>query len=261
MCVQETELVRSHLIPASIYDYCRSANASPVRIGDGVVMHTDRQTQAYLLCAPCEGILNKGGETWTNAKLATVQQTFPLYDLLLNAHAVFEDEGGGIYFSAGNPEFDFQSLTHFAMGIFWKAAVHSWKGGEKDPRIQLGPYADPIRTWLLGETGFPKNVCITVTLSRPDRTLVTINEPIQTDFKEWHTFLLHVPGVLFVLNTGKTIDADMRSICFYTNPTHPVFVSEDITEKWNQQLGRHYHNSRKSKRYLESVAKQRSRQT
>jgi len=140
MCLQETELVRSHLIPASIYDYCRTANASPVRVGDGVVMPTDRQTQAYLLCTPCEGILNRGGETWTNTKLATVEQTFPLHDLLMNAHAAFEDANGGIYFAAGNPEFDFQSLTHFAMGIFWKASVHSWKGGEKDPRIELGPY-------------------------------------------------------------------------------------------------------------------------
>jgi len=174
----------------------------------------------------------------------------------MNAHAAFEDANGGIYFAAGNPEFDFQSLTHFAMGIFWKASVHSWKGGEKDPRIELGPYENPIRTWLRGETRFPKNICLTVTLSRPDRTLVTINEPIQTTHKQWHSFVLQVPGVLFVLNTGKTIEADMRATCFYVNPSHPVFVSEDITGQWNQRLGKHYRESRKSKGYLESLAKQ-----
>jgi hypothetical protein len=198
----------------------------------------------------------QGGETWTNTKLATVEQTFPLYDLLMNAHTAFEDAKGGIYFAVGNPEFDFQSLTHFAMGIFWKASVHSWKGGEKGPLIELGPYADPIRTWLRGETGFPKSICLAVTLSRPDRTLVTINEPVQTMFKRWHSFLLQVPGVLFVLNTGKTIEADMRAVCFYVNPSHPVFVSEDITGKWNQRLGEHCRESRKSKRYLESLVKQ-----
>lgn len=256
MCLLEKELVRSHLIPAALYDYCRTDGASPVRVGDGVVMHTDRQTKAYLLCVECEDILNKGGESWTNTKLATVEHAFPLYDLLMNSYRAFEDATGGIYFAAANPDFDFQSLTHFAMGIFWKASVHSWKGGQRDPLIELGPYSDPIRTWLRGVSGFPKNVCITVTLSNPQRALVTLNEPTQTMFKKWHTFMLHVPGVLFMLNIGKTIELDMRDICFYANLAHPVFLSEDVTGQWNKQLGDHYRECRKSKSYLESLAKQ-----
>jgi hypothetical protein len=255
MCLRQIELVRSHLIPAALYDYCRTDCASPVRVGDGVIMHTDRQTQAFLLRVACEDILNKGGESWTNTKLATVEHVFPLYEFLMNSYKAFEDKSGSIYFTSANPDFDFQSLTHFAMGIFWKASVHSWKGDQQDPLIELGPYSDPIRTWLRGERGFPNNVCITVTLSNPQRALVTLNEPTQTRFKKWHTFLLHVPGALFMLNTGKTIEADMRNICFYVNPAHPVFVSEDVTGKWNKRLGDHYRECRKSKGYLEFLTK------
>jgi len=255
LCLLDKELVRSHLIPAAIYDYCRTDGSSPVRVGDGVIMHTDRQTQAYLLCVACEGVLNKGGESWTNSKLATVEHTFPLYDLLMKARAAFEGAQGGIYFAVANPAFDFESLTHFAMGIFWKASVYSWKGSQRDPLIELGPYSGLIRTWLRGETRFPKDICLTVTLSHPERALISLNEPVQTEFRGWRTFMLHVPGVLFMLNVGKTIEAAMRGICFYANPAHPVFVSEDITGNWNRRLFEHYRESRKTKGYLQSLAK------
>ena len=261
MCLEEKELVRSHLIPAAIYEYCRGTSASPARVGEGKVRLTDRQTQAYLLCFACEGVLNRGGEMWTNGKLATIEQSFPLYDLLMNSRKSFEDAKGGIYFAAANPNFDFEGLAHFAMGIFWKASVHSWRGGEKAPLIELGSYSDPIRMWLLGETAFPKNTYLSVNLARPGGILVSMHEPVRSTFTEWHTFLLQVPGTLFILHIGKTIEADMRECCFYTNPGHPVFVSDDVTAEVNRRLASHYGESKKTKSYLKSVERRRNSQT
>jgi hypothetical protein len=48
---------------------------SPVRVGGGIVIPTDRQTQDYLLCKECEDTLNKGGESWIADKLATWERT------------------------------------------------------------------------------------------------------------------------------------------------------------------------------------------
>ena len=46
LCLLEKALVRSHLIPQAIYDYFRSRDGtSPVRVGDGVIMHSDRQIE------------------------------------------------------------------------------------------------------------------------------------------------------------------------------------------------------------------------
>ena len=51
-------------MPAALYAYCRAGDHRPVKVGGGIVLPTDRQTQDYLLCERCEGVLNKGGETW-----------------------------------------------------------------------------------------------------------------------------------------------------------------------------------------------------
>jgi hypothetical protein len=77
-------------------------------------------------------------EMWVNPKLATIQKSFPLYDIVMRGPAAHADEKGGLYFAELNPEIDVEKLTHFAMGIFWKASVHSWKGKERSPLIELG---------------------------------------------------------------------------------------------------------------------------
>ena len=79
------------LIPAAIYDYCRTETDKPIRVGDGVIMHTDRQVQDDLLCLDCEDILNAGGETWVSKKFATLRNGFPLYDLVTSVPPMWQD--------------------------------------------------------------------------------------------------------------------------------------------------------------------------
>ncbi|PYT55261.1 MAG: hypothetical protein DMG43_03790 [Acidobacteria bacterium] len=248
MCLETKSVVSSHLYPAALYAYCRSAeDESPMRVGDDVVMLSDRQLQDYLLCAECEDILNKRGEMWVNPKLATVKDGFPLYEILIKGPAAHEDEDGGLYFASLNPELEVEKLTHFAMGIFWKAAVHSWKGKKRSPMIELGPYGDAIRLWLRGEGTFPKNVCLTVMLSRADRTLVVLGGPAPQSTKRWQSYFLHVPGVVFTLHVGKLIDLEMRVSCFHENPTHPIFVSDQVMGALWKRMGDQYRESRKTK--------------
>jgi hypothetical protein len=47
-------VVSSHVIPAQIYDYCRSPGDHPITLTTEVVMATDRQLQAYLHWLECE---------------------------------------------------------------------------------------------------------------------------------------------------------------------------------------------------------------
>jgi hypothetical protein len=141
------------------------------------------------------------------------------------------------------------------MGIFWKAAVHSWSGRKREPLIELGPYSHTIRTWLRGEADFPRGICLTITVSRPESALITLNAPVESKFRPWRTFLLHVPGVLFSLSVGKRIEMEMKMTCLHQNPAHPIFVSDQIIEKFKGHLGKHYRESRKTARYLNARAK------
>jgi hypothetical protein len=119
----------------------RKGEHSPIKVGGGIVLPTDRQTQDYLLCEECEDVLNKGGERWILDKLATWERLFPLYDALTKYPPLFDEDGMVVYLAADNPAIDVVKLTHFALGLFWKASVHSWKGDMTDPRIELGPYS------------------------------------------------------------------------------------------------------------------------
>lgn len=256
MCLETKNVVSSHLYPAALYAYCRNADdESPMRVANGVVMQTDWQVQDYLLCLECEDILNKNGETWANPKLATVKDGFPLYDLLMKGPAAFQDEKGGTYYVAQNPHIDVEKLTHFAIGIFWKAAIHTWRNGRERIRIELGPYGEPIRRWLRSEGSFPKNVNLAVAMAKPENTLVVLTGPVKQSTKRWQSFSLQVPGLLFTLHVGKLIDPEMKNCCFHEDPTHPIFVSDDVMEALWKRLGNHYRESRKMRGYLQAKAK------
>ena len=111
-----------------VYDYCRKGKHSPIKVGGGIILPTDRQTKDYLLCQECEDVLNRGGEGWIADKLATWERTFPLYDILTEQKPSFDEDGGAVYLAAENPEIKVDKLAHFALGLFWKASVHSWSG-------------------------------------------------------------------------------------------------------------------------------------
>ena len=258
MCIEVKSVVRSHLIPTALYALCAPVGESPIKVADGIVMPTDRQTWTYLLCEQCEDILNRGGETWTIPKVATIEGRFPLYELLASQRPVWCDGDEAIYVAGTNPAIDAEKLTHFAVGIFWKASVASWKGDDKEPMINLGPDVDRLRRWLTGETSFPSNVCLSVSVSKPGQALITLNAPVRTEFKDCPTYLLHVPGILFLLSVGPRVSMEMRSLTgFYGGPGHPVFVSKNIIGQYGGMLGAQFRDSRKTMAYIKAMAKRR----
>jgi hypothetical protein len=255
MCLIPKDLVRSHLMPAFLYDYCRQGEHKPIKVGGGVLIPTDRQTQAYLLCEECEDILNKGGEMWIAGKLATWERSFPLYDLLMKGPPEFDEKDMAVYFAAKNSEIDVEKLTHFALGMFWKASVHSWSGSKTAASIELGLYSEKIRTWLRSKSWFPEDMYLIVVVSRPLRAQIVLNEPYEARREGWQNFFVYVPGVLFMLNVGKTVDESMRWLCVYQNPGHPINIAEELTDRHEGLMVKSVLGSRKTKAYLKARAK------
>jgi hypothetical protein len=75
---------------------------------------------------------------------------------------LFDEDGMSVYLTAQYPEMEVGKIIHFALGLFWKASVHSWKKDSTEPRIELGPYSEAIRRWLLNECGFPMSLYLIV---------------------------------------------------------------------------------------------------
>lgn len=269
LCLLDKPLASSHLIPKSVYKYIRKGKHRPVRVGGGIVLPSDDQTQTYLLCDDCEDVLNKGGETWVVGKLLTLERKFPLYDLLIQREPNFDVDGLLIYYAAQNPEIHVAKLMHFALGIFWKASVHSWGLTENDSLVELGPYSEKVRLWLRGEGPFPEHVYPVALVARPQTTQPNACLPFEQSRAQhegeegtlkWRGFYFQVPGLSFILNIGKTVAQEIRALSLHA-PPHPVNVADFLTAKSQQLLVDHFHRNRKPKAFwkaMEKVGRERS---
>jgi hypothetical protein len=237
MCLETKNVVSSHLIPAKAYEYFHAPGAHPISISSKVVMGTDRQLQAYLLCLECEDRLNKGGEMWLLPLFATYEGSFPFYDLLTKVPPEASFEEGTAYFVSKNPAIQVDKLVHFGMGMFFKAAVHSWEGGKKEPMIEMGPYLESVRAFLIGKTGFPERMTLNVGVLPPPVKAISCSHPYRGSNTTCHNYLFYISGIEFALGVGKQIDLTARQACFASNPLHPIIVtdySEDIRGNFNR---------------------------
>ena len=209
LCLEKRSLIRSHLIPRGVYALTRDDKGEHLVLNSKVMMHSTREIQAYLLCHECDNSLNKKGETWVVPKLARLDGTFPLLDALerLPPDAIQDD--WAIYGSGRYPELDIRKLTHFALGIFWKASVHSWKGNNIEPMIDLGVYGERVRTFLRAEKPFPEDIALIVQLA--NRKSVSNFSggalPHRGRCKEAHCFSFIVP-------------------CVQSSSLHPILVDD-----------------------------------
>jgi len=251
-CNKTKQLVSSHLVSRAIYDYLRTDQLHPIVVAGGEVRTTTEQLQAELLCSDCEQILNRGGEQWMVGKLCEYNRQFTLYDIVHRQAPIDTDADGEIFAAGTNPDVDFQRISHFALGIFWKASIHPWQFGH----ISLGPYRETIRTWLRGETGFPQNVALNLILSRPAAAQIIMNPPYETTSTTCHTYLFHVPGILFRLSVGRQIPTEEKILCFYSRPEHFIIVSDTVTKKILRANAQNFKESKKTKSFLKAMAKQ-----
>jgi hypothetical protein len=242
-------------MPASLYDYCGKDGYSPIRVGRGFLLPTDRQTWAYLLCLDCERALSDGGESWIADKLATWERSFPLHRSLTKQAPYFDEDGTRLYSAATIPDINVQKLKHFAMGMFWKASVHSWGATESEPRIELGPYSDAIRTWLLNDVDFPKHVYLSVTMARPERAQIVLIDPFETAKSEWRDFWFLVPGISFLLSVGKLVNDAAKSLCIHNSPGETISVCDSLMDKFEQELAKQVHMQRSTQALKEQRAK------
>jgi hypothetical protein len=184
-------------MPARMYEYCTPPGGHPISISSDLVIESDRQLMDYLLCADCEDNLNKGGETWLLPLLARYKAEFPFHDLLARVPPDAREGNMAGYAAARNSEIQCDKITHFAMGVFWKAAVHSWSGTRKETMIALGKYVEQVRLFLLSESGFPRRMALVVGVLPPPVKMVAATNPYRGSNRNWHNYIMYVRHRVF----------------------------------------------------------------
>jgi hypothetical protein len=157
--------------------------------------------------------------------LAKSDGSFPFYDILEKGAPDLVEGDSALYAAAKNLAIDVAKLTHFAMGIFWKASVHSWSRERTDPPVDLGKYGEGVRRFLRAEGCFPEHMALIVAVSPPP-LMPSFNMPYRGSAKAFQNFVFHVPGVNFELDVGNLVPRDINEICFASNPLHPILLTD-----------------------------------
>ena len=103
-------------------------------------------------------------------------------------------------------------LVYFGLSVIWRAGVNRWSDDHRTINIDLGPYLEPLRLFLLDETPFPRSMLLAVRVSSLTDYVPSVNYPEsrREAICRYHGF--GVLGVYFVLFVGKQIHVDLPII-------------------------------------------------
>ncbi len=228
LCLKEKKLCRSHLVPGAVYALCRAEgteNPNPMIVTHEFETQTSRQMQIPLLCFDCEQLLRERGEDWVIPQLARLGGPFLLGDRLERSVVLHGEPDFDTYLLNAIPEIRAPELTHFAMGIFWKASVHPWKVGTNEPRIDLGRYGELVRLLLLGEGEFPADMALSLTILPSPVTMIAFHPPYTTVGPD-PTFHLYLCGLNYTLWMVANVEPQIIATSL-NRPPHVVLVVDN----------------------------------
>jgi len=177
-----------------------------------VIMETQRQLWAHLLCRECEGRLNKFGETPV-LRLLDNGSTFPLLGLMRVAMHV-KAEPGVVTFSGSAMGINTDGLAHFALGILWKGGVHKWSTvGGQTTSVNLRGYIGAIRKYLLGVDEIPVGISVIVAACDDKGSRGMVFAPSRLRGSRYKQFSMLIRGLWFHIIVDKKARAGMKGLC------------------------------------------------
>jgi hypothetical protein len=108
--------------------------------------------------------------------------------------------------------------------------------------------------WLRGQNAFPEYVYLIVVIEKPQNAQITMNDPYEGVRQGWRTHFAHVPGVLFMMALGGTVDESVRALSI-SNAGNPINLSDALTENFEKLMVETLRNSHKTQAYLRAKAK------
>jgi hypothetical protein len=206
-------------------------------------MATSAQFKGYLLCGVSEDRFSKNGEAWVLKNCWRTYSTFPVADALAAADPLFSDGRSGLWAGASIAGVDPDKLTYFAASMFWRGTLKGWRSvaGHVPPQLQLGPYAEPLRLFLLGERAFPADmVLITMVCAYknavPHRDLMAPFLVGRDPATRSHLHRFRVLGITFDLYTGKGIPSSVRALCSVRSPQRFIHLAADVDDETSAAL-------------------------
>ncbi len=233
LCFSQGSLIDSHFMPNSAYKIVKQVSqAVPIVINGEIAMQADKQVKDYLLCTICEERFSKSGESWVMANCFRGDNNFKLKSLLEGREALKDTGNFKVYSAASIKEIDTEKLVYFASSIIWRGAVHQWRMLSKPLTVlEIGPkYKEELRCYLLGQSLFPRNAVVWVSvILNPDLSSTFVPPYGEKDkekmFWKYHFTLL---GITFTFLLGNRIEPLARQMCTYRSPEKFIYSGTDV---------------------------------
>jgi len=199
-------------------------NPNPITFGHGFAYQTSEQAQTYLLCEECEDRLRQGGENWVLANCYRTGGMFRLRETLEHAAPMWADSDIQIYSAARIPAIDTAAMAYFSLSVFWRAAVHPWRVGSRRIDIDLGPYREPFRRFLMNEASFPACAALSVLVGIESQMVEWAANLRSGNDNGFHSHRFTIPGITFMLSVGARVPAEYLTVSFAPTPEHFIAV-------------------------------------
>jgi hypothetical protein len=216
LCLESKPLVSSHLIPAAYYRQLRVSerqNPNPVLVGDSSSTITSGQVKETLLCSACEQLFNTRGERWVIQNGFRGENEFRAQKLLRKSEPLHTLREVTIYPGRRIQGFDLDALIYFATSVYWRAGARRWWLHDHHGQLDLGPYQEWLRLFLLGDGEFPNDAVAWVSVAASVKPENVVVFPYGGSRDGFHLYEFSVPGLAFHLFLGKRIPDEIRSLC------------------------------------------------
>jgi hypothetical protein len=239
LCLLEMELQASHFLPAALYKSIlqpEEKNPHPYFMSPTKTVESSQQIKDYLLCRDCEMRFNQGGERYVLSVMAR-SDSFPLQETLRKATPIRAIKGLTTFAGSAIPEIDIDKLEYFALSIFWRAAAHNWKPafGETYKRLELGPYREELRKYLLGGE-YPKHLVTTISVYEEEEFTRAMYPPASGNSHPYkgRSYSFLIPGIDFNMLVGKRMETGMKELSSHLGPERRIFMTPLINDGVNR---------------------------
>jgi hypothetical protein len=204
-------------------------NPNPVVVTKEITRTSSDQIADYFLCAECEDAFNKHGERYAMSQVHN-GKSFPLPEGLAACTPSYIIPSTAstpefkVYFATNSAHIDREKLAYFCLSIFWRASAHTWKGVTS---LDLGPYQETIRRYLLGIDKFPKHLVIQFFVANDALTQQTTFPPgALRRMGPFRSYGFTSRGFVWWLHVGKGIAQRFYSLCLVNSPIEPVVICD-----------------------------------
>jgi hypothetical protein len=238
-------LQESHLLPKSLFRLLRVQNAKnpdPVMFTRKAAWTTSTQFANRLLCFDCEQLFHKNGEDWVLRHCYRGNGRFRLREMITGTQPLSLNVSG-LPFSPSQvsfiptrlvPGMDIQKLAYFAASVIWRAGVHKWVVDEHElkPIDIREDQLEELRRFLLGETAFPSDTYLWVSISDNESPLTGMVFAPYGGFENaptpHYSFRFLIPGTMFALFMGCFVPPIVPPLCSLRSPDRVLHLTANI---------------------------------